>query len=100
MPCRIRVFRTESRAESINITESSGAKFSFELTTYRKIGRASKKVFFKVNVSVFVFWCFIDGQCCYPEHFTSTFSIACCDDRGMHVNESFVIKEFMNCKRQ
>ena len=82
----IAVLCTKGWAECIDLTKGRGSQFSFELTTHRQMGRAPKKIFFKIYLSVFrTRSSAIERERGNAKHLTGSFGIAGSNDRGMEI---------------
>ena len=53
--CGVRIFRTESGSEGVNLSQSHGSQFPFQLTGNSQVGFTLKKVLAKVDFSILCF---------------------------------------------
>src|SRR5690242_17511360 len=58
--------------------------------------RATEEVLFEIELLLGITRRFVQVQCRDPEHLTSTFAIARCDDWRVHVNETAGQEEIVN----
>ena len=93
MARRVALFRAERRTEGVNAAERHCMSFNVKLTAYGKIGGFSEKVLRIVNLAVGRFRKIIGVKRGNAEHFSRALTVARCDNRGMNINKSALIKE-------
>ena len=93
---RIGVLRTECRSKCINSPQSSSSQFTFQLSRYRQTGLFAKEIIIINNRSVFIFLQIIKILGSNLEHLSRTFTIGCCDNRCMKIEETTFMEELMD----
>ena len=94
----VRIFSAECGTEGVNVTECHSKGFAFELTRNCEVSALSEEILRPVNASILVFGQIVLVEGGYAEHFACTFGVRAGDNRCVNVNESAVVKEFVNCK--
>ena len=76
----VRVFRTESRTERVNLGQCRGERFRLKLPAHRQIGCSGKEISCVIDLAISfprrIVW--VDGG--DPKQFACTFAIASGDD--------------------
>src|SRR5690242_8103096 len=98
MSWRVRVFRTESRTERINLFESGRGDLALELAGYGESRFLSEEVFLKVDAAV-VFGDLRQIERGDVKHFAGAFAVGGCDDRSMNVIKPLLIEKLVYGKR-
>lgn len=92
----ITVFSTESRAESINLSECSSTKFTFELSTDSEGSHLAEEVVRIDNLSVFILFEIIEVLRSNLEHLAGTLTVASRNERSVEIIETLVMEELVN----
>ena len=92
----IGVFRTESRAECINLSQSRSGQFTFQLSGNSQARLFAKEIIFINDRSVFILLQIVQVHGCHLEHLACTFTVRSCNQRCMEIEEPSVMEKFMN----
>ena len=90
------IFRTECRSECINCSQSSSSQFTFQLSGNRQTGLFAKEIIIINNRSVFIFLQIIEVHGSNLEHLSGTFTVWCCNQRSVEIEETSFMEELMN----
>ena len=82
------ILRTESRSESVNLTQSGGAEFALELAAHCEAGLFSEEILRIINFSLLVSWDVFEVQGSDLEHLTRSLTVRSSDERGVEIIES------------
>ena len=93
---RIGVFRTESRTECINLSQSRSRQFTFQLSGNGQARLFTEEIVIINDRSVFILLQIIEVHGRHLEHLTRTFTVGSCDQRCMEIEEPSVMEKFMN----
>ena len=96
----IGVFCPECWSKSINLSQSHGKSFAFQLSGNRQVGMFSKEIFFVIDFAFLVFGQIVQWQGSHLKHFAGTFGIGTSDDGGVDIHEPFLLEITVNGKRQ
>ena len=94
--CGIASFRSESRSESIYVTERHRIGFRRKLSRYRQRGGLTEKVLGIIDFAVLGFRRVFKIESSNLEHCACAFAIASRNKRSMNVNETSFIEKFVN----
>ena len=96
MACGVGILRAEGRSECINIAECLGIGLTVELTAYCQAGLFFEEILAVIHFSLRGSRKFFHIQSGDAEHFTGTFTVAACDQWGVHIDKTPLLEELMN----
>jgi len=93
---RIGVFRTEGRAEGVDVTEGEGVGFTVELAADGQVGGGTEEILGEIHLAILGEGRIFGIQRGDAEHFTRTFAVAAGEDGSVDIYETTVAKETMD----